>query len=285
MSFSMLVLAALVLLMVAGAVPVEGMEQGALFRTPAFVLLLAMLCVSCIVCCIRRARGTPLRRAGFWLTHLGVVCVLAGGLGRLLWEEREQLIVPVTPYHTVRAARRADGSVRELPFGVTVERFRVDYYDPDYWLCRPKETTDDGVSRTDYVPERAVRLSRNGTYDVGPPVGPIEAKTLKTGDGDWVAQHVLPDGSILQRATATARRFEADLRVASGDGPALRTLLAVNAPVSHDGWRFYLMSYDRQAERYVVLTARRDPGRPFALAGIWALIVGVAAICFPKAGA
>ena len=44
------------------------------------------------------------------------------------------------------------------------------------------------------------------------------------------------------------------------------------------------MSYDREAGRYVVLSARREPGLRLVIWGICALMAGVAIMCFRRRG-
>ena len=77
---------------------------------------------------------------------------------------------------------------------------------------------------------------------------------------------------------ATARHYEADL-VFTGPETS-RQRLRVNHPVTHGGWRFYLTSYDTVARRYIVVTARRDPGRCLVIPGIWMVIAGTAGLCW-----
>ena len=55
---------------------------------------------------------------------------------------------------------------------------------------------------------------------------------------------------------------------------------SVNHPLDFHGWRFYLMSHDTQNNEYIVITARRDPGRGCVIAGIWMIIAGVAVLCW-----
>jgi len=81
---------------------------------------------------------------------------------------------------------------------------------------------------------------------------------------------------------AVARHYSAGLHLYEDDGTVRDEELTVNHPVAHNGWRIYLMSYDVTAQRYVVLSARRDPGRLPVIGGIWALMIGVAIMCFRK---
>ena len=79
----------------------------------------------------------------------------------------------------------------------------------------------------------------------------------------------------------TPRKFAAALLFTDNAGTSTWDL-AVNHPATHKGWRFYLASYEEQPRLYVLLTARRDPGRGTVIAGIWLLIVGVALLCLRK---
>ena len=57
-------------------------------------------------------------------------------------------------------------------------------------------------------------------------------------------------------------------------------LLQVNHPVLYDGWKFYLMDYDREAGSYVTLYAKNDPGNLPIRIGIWMLLIGTVLMCF-----
>jgi hypothetical protein len=76
------------------------------------------------------------------------------------------------------------------------------------------------------------------------------------------------------------RAFGVNLTVSSDEGPEEVRRLEVNRPVTHRGWRFYLMSYDEPGQRYVVLTARRDPARSVVIGGMWMVMAGTAWLCW-----
>jgi hypothetical protein len=54
----------------------------------------------------------------------------------------------------------------------------------------------------------------------------------------------------------------------------------INHPAVYQGWRFYMMDYDRQQFQWAMITARHDPGRSTVIAGLWLVILGVAGLCF-----
>lgn len=82
------------------------------------------------------------------------------------------------------------------------------------------------------------------------------------------------------RPGRTPKHFLATLRILDDQGADTSHELKVNHPVAHGGWRFYLTNYRPFRNGYIVsLSAKQDPGRPFAIAGIWMIIVGVALTC------
>jgi hypothetical protein len=97
--------------------------------------------------------------------------------------------------------------------------------------------------------------------------------------GEWVEQLPVENGWVLERVRA-ASRYAAALRFVGPSGELAEREIVMNRPARFRGWRFYLMDYDHEFSRYVVLTVRRDPGRPLVMIGIWAVIAGVAALCF-----
>lgn len=80
-------------------------------------------------------------------------------------------------------------------------------------------------------------------------------------------------------------RYEADIQVLTKSGGETRTILAVNEPLSIDGWKIYLADFDtdkgRQTET-VVLELVRDPWLPAVYAGIFLMLAGAAVLLFIK---
>lgn len=211
------ILAAIVLLMLAGAIPVEGDEQAVVFRTPVFILLLGLLCLTLLAYCL--TRRPSLRSVPFLLTHLGIVTILAGAFLGYLEEEKSLLALPVGERHAVKHLPLPDGGRLDLGFELELSSFSV-------VRCDPSES-------------------------MAPP--PVKG-------------------------------YRAVLRIRDDDGTTTEKVLDVNRPVDHSGWRFYLMDYDRESFGYVVIRARRDPGRRIAIAGMCATMIGIALMCFSRSG-
>ncbi len=276
MTATVVVMGLLVLLMLAGVLPAPGGQQAVVFTTPVFIALTACLAVLTLYCAARG--GGARRRVAFLLTHVGVVVILAGAVIGHRWGERHEVMIPVRDGHVVRTIPLPDGNSVPLPCGLSCSRFEVTYYDPTYDLYRPAAE----AGGTAYVKVSSHAVQADGVR-LGARLGTVARADLATaGEGGWKEQHVFTNGWVLQLSPPTPRMFAADVAFHAGDGVPAPRRLAVNKPLTFAGWRFYLMSYDREAERYVVLTARRDPGRRLVVAGIWMLLAGTALLGVPR---
>jgi len=86
----------------------------------------------------------------------------------------------------------------------------------------------------------------------------------------------------IDRSGGADRDYRATFRITTSDGRRRDLPAAVNRPAQFNGWRFYLSGFDPIELSYVVITARRDPGRNLALAGLYALLLGVAAAFYSR---
>jgi hypothetical protein len=272
----LVLLAACGLMFVAGGIPVEGDAQLAVFRTPLFVALLGTVGALCVLACARHGRSW--RRWPFWLAHLGAVVILLGaGLGKA-YSTGGRLALPVSPEHRVNAVRseRQPGVV-PLGFGLSVESFKVEHYPPVYRVYRKAVSKPGEEGSFEYEGELAV-----GDDDTlrSKELGVVGRDILWDAEsGDWAEQRMAPDGRVLQRAGRTPRYFEAVLSV-SQDGRTVKHVLAVNRPVTVNGWRILLESYGETQGLHVLLALRNDPGRGYVIWGIWMVILGVAGLCW-----
>ena len=268
-SITVAVLLSLVACFLWGAFPSPGNGHLAIFGTAGFLALAVALCALCIVCSARRGRW---RRPSFLLCHLAVVLVSAGAFVGYRHGERVSFGMQVLAQEDAVDDRlpRSDGTYFTMPFAVGVPEARADYYPPTlYGLYAPPE----------YGLVREVKVLPDGSLDLPPAVHPSPGE-LRDEAGDYMAQIVLSDGTMLQMVTPKVRRYEATLRFVHKDSPSDYRTAAVNDPVSYRGWRFYLMDYKTEPWPTVSFSARRDPGRGLVIAGIWLLIVGTAWICW-----
>jgi hypothetical protein len=117
--------------------------------------------------------------------------------------------------------------------------------------------------------------------------------------GGWhAASHLpLPDGRNIPLGFAVAvddfevtyyeptqqtpKLFKAELTLKHGETTTQAELM-VNHPVTANGWRIYLMSYELGARPAILVSVRHDPGRRAVITGIWFVIIGTALLCWRK---
>lgn len=265
------VLAIAVLFLAAGAVPVRGGQQTLVFETPAFLAVVAAGTGLLLAACFLRR---PLaRQLAFALTHAGLVLLLLGAAIDWRREQRlEGIRLPVGMGHAIRQLRDP-ATVRTVALGFALEitDLTIAHYDPVYTLLRP-----DGLQPPNWVvagkvdPRVPATLRRI-------PSGNLNVDDLKTGD-KWKEELPLPDGWILRKQAEVPRGYGASVRIAAEGGERTQ-ILAVNHPLSANGWQVLLASCGRDPIPYVELMFKRCPGRPLVFAGIWSVIAGVFLLC------
>ena len=275
------VMGGLTLLMVAGAVPIAGGGQTAIFRTPAFVLLMGALCISLTACSIKRR--ISLRNVGFYLTHMGTVLALVGALIGFIWEVKSNFMAPVGTIHRIAEVPLTEHDYTKLPFSFAATRLEIEHYDPDYALYKPEESVDESGSKSDFTFVRRISVPAEGTLDLGE-AGAVDVKSFRDQEGGWVAQVPLDSGWLLQMYPPTDKTQNLTMQFHEKNGETTTAHVKVNHPSEFQGWMFYLMSYDRQGQRHVTLMARRDPGRLLAIWGMVALMAGVVVMGFARRG-
>ncbi len=165
-----------------------------------------------------------------------------------------------------------------LPFSVAVKEFRVAYFDPSYSLFSPPLSLEG-----EYIYVGSFTPDASG-LDIGGGTN-LPLARIRPEGGDWVEQIILDNQSMLRRNAAGEKYYEATVVIydnrAGGATKEETHTMAVNRPVSYDGWRFYLINYDRQnpSPRFLNITARYDPGRNVVILGIWMLMLGTFIIC------
>jgi hypothetical protein len=274
MTAALCVFCLLTAFMLAGAIPSAEGDQTVIFRTPMFIAVAGTLAVLCCWCCVRRRRMWT--RLGFQAAHLGVACIAVGAaVGHFGGTSTDFRALVGMGAYTDRLPTRT-GDVIQLPFEVSVSDFDVQFYTPDYTLYREDEAGRRVVVGT-------FRPGKDGGLELGPH-GTVPAARLRDEHGHLLERIGLEGGLVLEAGRGTPRHYEATLSFRTLQGPERAHELAVNHPVKVQGWFFYLFSYgtDEAGRTYVDLTARRDPGRPVVVAGIWMTIAGIAAICLRK---
>jgi hypothetical protein len=283
MKFAVWVLGALVLLLLVGVLPASGTRLDGVFRSPVFVALLGIVACANVVAitamlrqCMRN-RLLALKQVGFFLSHLSVVLILSGGFLRYLYGLEGMFLVPVTA--DVAISDSYDGGL-ELDFELTADDLQIEYYEPTHYDLFVLSPGDDPQNAS-HAFSRKVRIPDAGKVMLDD-ANAIDLADLKHESGGWKTFYQMDDGSVLQ-ISRTVKHYAAQVSFLSQNGDVVKSEIAVNHPLSFDGWRFYLMSA-KEGQPYIVLSGKRDPGWPLVHTGIWMMMVGVAITCFRKAG-
>lgn len=277
MTIAVYLLLLLCVLLLAGAVPTPAVDVLVVFQTPLFLSLLALVGLLCVLAGLGylRRRWRP-RTVFFLAAHLGVVSLLYGAALGYFRGERTQFaaMIGAAPEQALPGPKNQQ---IPLSFALAVRSFRVESYSPVYHLYEPPA----GVTG-EHVMLATLRFDRHGKLNL--PDESIAAAEMQDAEGGWLSQKLLANGQLLHRGSAVPSHFSAKALIVDPDAAVERQEVAfgVNQPLCYGGWRFYLMSYDTREERYVVLSARRDPGRPWVIAGLWLIIVGCAGLCWQK---
>ena len=280
MKFGIILLSLIVLLLLTAVLPVgKGMSAQAVYYSPMFILLLALLCGGSVWCCCRRRFS--LKQAGFYMVHLGVVAILAGAfIGYLVGEKGTLQLFMDQPPALQRLMEEGAG---EMGFEVGASDFQVEFYPPVYHLYHPLPAEQMEPGQMPFAKVAEYDASGQTFWNLDG-IGRLEISNLwDEVRGEWALREMLDSGSFLHRASQTPSHYGVTLNVMD-KGNALDLPISINHPAGYNGWRFYLMSYDQVNRSYVVLSARRDPGRKAVFAGIWVTMVGTFVLGFRRKG-
>jgi len=262
-----------------GSILVSTKVYEKIFWSPLCLILLGVFTIIMTVCSIKQ--GFKLKKIGFQFCHLGIVVILIGACIGYFAAEKATAAFPMnTAYDQLQLE---DDQVVALGFSVSVIDFQVTHYNPDYYLFKPLDGKAKSNDLKDYKNLGKFTSTFDGSYDLGE-YGRIDAKELKdsmTEDG-WRNKYELKNGLTLVKATSKDKHYLAKLKIIDSNSREIIENLEVNHPVNYNGWRFYLGSYDRAQNSYVVLTVRRDPGSVFVIYGMWVALFGTIILCFRK---
>lgn len=241
------------------------------FRIILLIIISLLLTISLIDCA--RKRLDIFKNGAFHLTHLGIIVIIIGSLIYSMYGINADFYMPIGS-EPEYAIPKTETDYIKLDFGIKVKDFEVQKFDPDYLLVKPKETPDS--EEMPYERLGNFHAGKDG-LDLGT-FGSIPAEKLIK-DGKWLNRIFLDNGLVLVMNPMTDKHYRADLEIYEKNGNVLQRSLRINHPVGYSGWRFYLISYDDENNKYIQLHARKDPARGLILAGIWMLILGIAWIC------
>lgn len=272
MFFTIILFSATVLFLLAGALPCPGGDAALIFRSPVFIAILGIISILSLYCCWKK-----MRHPHFMLSHLGAVVILTGAFTGFLFGKSTQFNMPIMPAMLVDKIAAPGGASWNLGFSFSVADFKADYYNPDYSLFIPDKTKKD-----DFRKSGTFSTEKVSTIDLGK-WGSVPISNLKDEKtGKWTDRFTFDNGCTLMSENAVPKDYEAKIRIVPKNGNEFASSLKVNSPVSYEGWRIYLVSFDGDRKPYVQLLAKKDPGRTTVIAGIWMLMIGTFIICFKR---
>ncbi len=279
----------MVLFMVGGGLPLtDGTYVTAIFSTPTFFLITLFFCICLVISCIKIRKNV--KNIPFILLHLSIVVIFIGAFIGQCFTIKSTFQMPIGQEYVIRqvtlpedqSAQRSqmpfrsspNDGLKELGFGISVDEFKIDYFPVDYDLfTMVKKKNQYGFEETDYP------FVKTFSQDDGPIV--VGEKTITFDElfnketDSWKTQYKVDDVNMLQVSPLREKYYQANFRIFKDleqtDYEDVK--LAVNHPVEYGGWKFYLMSYDKQARRYLQITARRDPGAVLVVWGFWIMSV------------
>lgn len=282
MRLTLILFVLILLLLFTGVIPVPGgLDANAVYYSPVLIFLLAVLSGCSVWCCFRRKFS--LKQAGFFAVHLGVVIILAGAFAGYIAGTKGTLKLSLRPEQSVNRLLSSRGNSVEFGFDVAAQDFEVKFYPPVYHLYRKLPP--------DRIKPGQMPFEKTGEFDAAgktvltlDDLGSLRVSDLwnETRQG-WVPRQMISRDAFLNLGSQTPSFFGVTLLIRDA-GQLVELPVSINHPAGYKGWRFYLSSYDNVQQSYVVLSARRDPGRGAVIAGIWALIIGTFVLCFRREG-
>jgi len=255
-----------------------------------------------------------IRLPGLLLIHAGCVLVLAGGVWgssaglkighRIFKTDRFQAgRMIIFEGHTENHIKlEDDDQVRELPFDIKLNDFRIEYYKPEYL----EVITAEG--------RRKIPVEVGSVWSLGSNLGTIEISRvfenfkisieggrkyvsddsqtgynpaveirIKNPDGAETTKYVFerfpqrasPGEKLAFRYHRPISDYISDIQIVKDGKVVAEKSIEVNHPLHFGGYHFYQSSYDADAHKYTVLSVVSDTGLYLVYTGYVMLVVGV----------
>ena len=266
------------------------------YGTAGFAALGLALAGNIAACTARRMRTAPWH---FTMLHVGVIVVIAGAF--LTRYTRFEAELPLRAGQTSDSVYTPEAVFR-LPFAVTLDEFRLEYYaEPRGWM-----TVEEGgrMVRVEAHPGAELKTKSGATLavlqvrrDFGMNarhevvdksafwLNPAIQVCVKDSSGPrtfWVfsrfAGHAVPNLPFRVAYTvegADVRDFTSRVTLKSAAGTEARGEIRVNHPLHFSGYTLYQTSYDPADVGYTLLTVTRVRGLWVVYVGFVALLLGV----------
>jgi len=275
----------------------------------AFLLILFQFLTCLGLISIKRILQFKWSNFGFILNHVGLfLALIAGVLGT---GDLQRLSINVYEGKPSWIATDAQKNEIELPFAFYLNDFLIDEYNPKLALVDNNTGSivhNDGKNlylvekgETYYFNNFEVKinefLSTSGRIgnryepvnEIGsPPSAFISVKNTETDSiqSGWISSgsfrypyesfKISEDYSMVM-TIPEVEKFSSDIDILTKGGERISTILEVNKPFEHKGWKIYQLSYDDKKGKWSelsVLELVKDPWLPLIYIGIFMMIAG-----------
>lgn len=251
-----------------------------------------------------------MKNISFILNHAGLLIVLTGGvLGTADMYRLKMICTYNTP---VWFGTDKEGKQFELPLALELQKFDIEYYEPEIVLLDNKTEEVLKISpKPDAFVDKNKTILLNSDYSVivdtfyrhtfesNQKFYPVESigstqaakirvfhpKTNRLISEGWIsAGSFLQNPRYLRNDVVTfalgapkPKKYSSEFKLYSPNKEPHMVTLEVNKPIKCNGWKLYQVSYNDQKGKwseYSVVEAIKDPWLPFVYIGFIMLIVG-----------
>ncbi|MCK5834672.1 MAG: cytochrome c biogenesis protein ResB [Lentisphaeria bacterium] len=282
MTFAIYLLLVTTVLMIVGGIPVSSGDVTVIFNSPIFILLGVLISLSCFIACFKVKISK--KTIPFFINHISIILIILGVFLSIFFERKGEFNPPLgedyavyqVPQPMTRDGMRPIYNDIKLDFGISFSDFKISYFSPSYALFKPTEKTAVKTkNQPDYTFVESAKVKNDQIHFAnGSTV--LKKDLLNEFTKEWKKQLVQPDGTILQLQGLMEREYTVMAKIFDKERNVMKEqVVKINYPIDYDGWRFYLMSYDKERGTSITVLAKNDPGIPFVTYGLWMLLIGV----------
>lgn len=275
----------------------------------AFLLILFQFLTCLGLISIKRILQFKWSNFGFILNHVGLFLALIAGI--LGTGDLQRLSINVYEGKPSWIATDTQKNEIELPFAFYLNDFLIDEYNPKLALVDNNSGSivhNDGKNlylvekgETYYFNNFEVKINEflatsgrignryEPVNEIGsPPSAFISVKNTETDSiqSGWISSgsfrypyesFKISDDYSMVMTIPEVEKFSSDIDILTKDGERISTILEVNKPFEHKGWKIYQLSYDDKKGKWSelsVLELVKDPWLPLIYIGIFMMIAG-----------
>jgi|GEM_PF-3140969 len=274
-----------------------------MFHSALYQFNMLLLVINLVLCTIKRPLN--FHYMGFYVTHMSLIVLLIGGIIGAQFGDKGYFDI-----HEGQTANsygsRKDGAVHPLPFQLKLDKFSVEYKEPEhrlYILGKPTVPGQMGemianavlkahkpVSFMGVLPGKLPDISVKEIHHTQTNKG-ADREPVYTGGATLIVDGtpheltvpgnnriMLNDILISYNIAPIIGVYRSEVTVTRQNGEKVTHSLIVNDPLELDGYRLYQSNYRKDASgAYTIsgLEVVHDPGIPVAFLGFWLLMLGI----------